>query len=118
MCLSFAVESGWGACGMIYGVAVECEDSKFKFFFVFFYVFVFRWFPAVGPESDEGVLGRETGSKPEVPRKFFSAGRAGGFQKVPQKPNHITKKTKLTQATSRSSVSPASPTPKNAIIQK
>ena len=39
MCLSFAVECGWGARGMIYGVAVECEDSKFKFFFVFFYVF-------------------------------------------------------------------------------
>ena len=64
---------------------------------MFFYVFVFRWFPAVGPESDEGVLGRESGSKPEVPRKFFSAGRAGGFQKVPQKPKHITEKQKKTK---------------------
>ena len=61
---------------------------------MFISVFVFRWFPAVGPESDEGGLGRETGSKPEVPRKFFSAGRAGGFQKVPQKPNRITNKNK------------------------
>ena len=67
---------------------------------MFFSVFVFRWFPAVGPESDEGVLGRETGSKPEASRIFFSfAGRAGGFQKVPQKPNHITKKTKKEKAT-------------------
>ena len=47
------------------------------------------------------VLNRMRGfwvEKPEVNRKFpgsvFSVGRAGGFQKVPQKPKHITEKQK------------------------